>query len=359
MKKYKMNKKSIILFLSINLIHVGFAQELDFNKQIVGVEQKAAMMDQDINEVPDLFYGISPQNYLSRLKAMDINLISIPIGREGQNATVEFIKGLKKAGGNEFLSIIISNRKWNLNKEKNRKQWATDIAITFNAIKNAGLEDMVKGCRFDENDPQKGKPSNATQWEERFNNILDSIDRLNLKTDNAFTTRTILMHGEGYGANFKGVHEAHKRNDFENKMKRRCANYGFTFKLFDYGKLAKGNTSSMEEWEKHFINHCGLDELALIKKPVIFIGNAGDGLFPGSLDPEFKLPKERRWYMSPRALLKIFKDNEWKNFAFGPFFAPAGKKTKTALHYAKKGKIIPRKIQLKEWNIWKDTVTAK
>ena len=279
----------IMIALSVIAISPCWAQPLDFNRQLVGVEQKAAKEDQDIEEVADLFYGISPEHFFAKLKEVGVNVITVPISRAGQASTVAFLKGLEGVKGDQVLSVVISHRKWSLDREKQREDWAVAMAKTYNAIDAAGLGDMVAACRFDENDPLKGAASTSSQWEERFENILDALDRLNQKTNNAFKDKSVLMHGEGYGPNFKGVYKAHMNSDFEVKMRARCVNYGFTFKLFDYGAPVSGQSSSMAEWEQHFRDHCGLDELKKLKKPVLFVGNAGDGLFPRSLDSGFEL----------------------------------------------------------------------
>ncbi|NWK54549.1 hypothetical protein HW115_02930 [Verrucomicrobiaceae bacterium N1E253] len=333
------------------------AKPLDFNQPIVGVEQKAAKEDQGIHEVPDLFYGIAAKEYVVRLKDMGVNMITVPISREGQDPLVAFLKGIKDEQGDRFLSIVISHRKWSLDRESQRESWATAVAKTYNAIDDAGLGGMVKACRFDENDPLRGKASTADQWQVHFDAILDAMDRLNQKTNNAFKSKTVLMHGEGLGANFKGVHKAHVQSGFDQKMRERCINYGFTFKLFDQGEPPNGKSSDIREWEQHFRGHCGLDELSQLNQPVLFVGNAGDGLFPRSLDKEFKLRGANQWYFAPRALLKIFKEYQWSHFAFGPFLVKSDKGGRTYLHTVENGKIVERSEQLEDWKRWKDAVS--
>lgn len=347
---------AIMIAISVVAMTPCFSKPLDFGRQLVGVEQKAAMEDQDINEVSDLFYGVQPEHFLARLKELEVNLITVPISRAGQAPTVAFLKGLKEVKGDQILSIVISHRKWSLDRARQREDWAVAIAKTFNAINDAGLSEMVAGCRFDENDPLKGAASTSAQWRERFENILDALDRLNQKTHDAFKKRSVLIHGEGYGSNFKGIYEAYLKSDFESKMRERCENYGFTFKLFDYGLPASGKNSSEREWEQHFRVHCGLDELEKLKNPVLFVGNAGDGLFPRSLDPAFEPKGTDQWYLAPRALLKIFKDKHWQHFAFGPFLIRSEKVGRTYLHSVQNTAIVAQPAQIKDWEFWRDSV---
>ena len=102
-----------------------------------------------------------------------------------------------------------------------------------------------------------------------------------------------------------------------------------------------------------------MNELKKLKKPVLFVGNAGDGLFPRSLDPDFALKGENQWYLEPRALLKVFKENQWQHFAFGPFLVKSKKVGRTYLHSVQNGKIVDRSEPMKDWEIWRDSVAQK
>jgi hypothetical protein len=262
---------------------------------------------------------------------------------------------LLKCNGGASLAIVISDRKWGLDEENNRQSWAEGIAECFRAMEAVGCADMVKACRFDENDPLNGKSSTVTQWTERFNNIVQAMDILNKLTDDAFTRRTVLMHGEGYGSNFRGIREAHADSDFEAQMATRCANYGFTFKHFDTGEPAGGKHASMAEWEAHFRNHCGLDEFAAFGKPLVFVGNAGDGLFPNSLVNPPSPPKP--WCNQVIALHRIFRAHGWHHFAFGPMIQPSDDKGRTVLHHANGTQLVNRKTQISDWLAWRNGVT--
>jgi hypothetical protein len=327
---------------------------LDFSRQIIGVEQKAAKVDQGVPVIPDMTFGVPAPVIVERMKAMGVNLMTIPISRDDSRPTAEYVKRLKSNGG-ASLAIVISDRKWGLDREKNRREWAEGIATCFHALEAAGCADMVKACRFDENDPLKGEPSTAPQWTERFNNIVQSMDLLNELTDGAFKRRTVLMHGEGYGSNFKGIREAHVDSDFEARMATRCSNYAFTFKHFDTGEPADGKYASTEEWEAHFRNHSGLDEFAELGKPLMFVGNAGDGLFPNSL---VQVPSPPRpWCNQIAALQRIFQQHGWHHFAFGPMIQPSDDKGRTVLHHAHGTRLANRGTQLSDWLAWREGVT--
>ncbi len=68
---------------------------------------------------------------------------------------------------------------------------------------------------------------------------------------------------------------------------------------------------------------------------------------------------ENRWYLAPRALLEIFKDNQWQHFAFGPFVVKSEKVGRTYLHSVQNGAIVARPQQIKDWELWKDAVAQK
>ncbi len=326
---------------------------LDFSQRIIGVQQKAALREPKIPVVPDLSYGVPPSVIARRMRAMGVNLVMIQVSHGDQQPVVQFVQGLKENAGGA-LSIVLSDWKWHLDQAAKREELARDLATCYTALAEAGLDDMVKGCHFGENDPLDGKPSTAGQWTKRFDHIVDLAGRLNDKTGQAFTSRSILIHGEGSGAHFKGILAAHAAADFEERMLRKCRNYAFAFQLLDAGVPGPG--SSVVQWQAHFNDHCGLDEFTRLGQAIVFVGSTGDGLIPRSLEPGFR--PEDGWNNQVRALRKVFRDTKRLHFLFGPMLRNACTcdRAKPVLHHASGNKLILRDQQISDWSAWKNGV---
>jgi hypothetical protein len=179
---------------------------------------------------------------------------------------------------------------------------------------------------------------------------------LNGKTDEAFKGRTILIHGEGGGANFKGISAAHRKADFDRRMRQQCANYAFAFELLDMGTPSQGADASVEQWEAHFKSYCGLEEWTGLDKPLVFVGGKDGGLLPRSLEPGFQ--PEDGWNNKVLAIRNVFRESSWSHFVFGPMI---GKKcncdgAQPVLHHADGEKLQGQEPQLLDWNAWKSGV---
>jgi hypothetical protein len=330
---------------------------LDFGQRVIGVEQMAATINPAEAKVPDLTYGIPPETYVKRMETMGVSLVMIRVSKVDQQPLVKFVQELKENGG-DSLAIILSDSLPHMEKTNRRKELAENLAKSFNALEKNGLGDLVKGCHLGENDLLNGQPSTSEQWEERFDQVLDVLTQLNDKTKEAFKERTILIHGEGGGANFKGISEAYGKADFDQLMKQRCANYAFAFELLDMGAPPQGVGASIEQWEAHLRNHCGLEEWTGLGKPLVFMGGVGGGLLPRSLEPGFQ--PEDGWNRKVLAIRNVFRESGWTHFIFGPMVGKSCKceLARPVLHHADGEKLQGQEPQLFDWNAWKRGVLA-
>jgi len=270
---------------------------------------------------------------------------------------VKFVQELKENGG-DSLAVILSDSLPHIERTNRRKELAENLAKSFNALQENGLGDLVMGCHLGENDLLNGQPSTSEQWEERFDQVLDLLSQLNGLTDKAFEGRTILIHGEGGGANFKGISAAHRKADFDQRMRQQCANYAFAFELLDMGAPPQGAGASVEQWEAHFKNHCGLGEWTGLNKPLVFVGGGDGGLLPGSLKSGFQ--PEDGSNNKVFAIRNVFRESRWTHFIFGPMVR---KKcncdgARPVLHLAVEGKLQGQEPQLFDWNEWKTGILA-
>ncbi len=330
---------------------------LDFGKRIIGVQQMAVTREPNEPAVPDLTYQVPAEVIVKRMETMGVSLVMIRVSKIDQKPLVQFVQELKENGG-DSLAIILSDSLPNMERTNRRKELAENLAKSFNALEENGLDDLVMGCHLGENDLLNGQPSTSEQWEERFDQLLDLLSQLNGKTNEALKARTILIHGEGGGANFKGISEAYRRADFDQRMGKQCANYAFAFELLDMGTPSQGAGASIEQWEAHFKNHCGLGEWSGMDKPLVFVGGGDGGLLPRSLEPGFQ--PEDGWNRKVFAIRNVFRESSWSHFIFGPM---VGKNCKCngaqpVLHHAVGGKLQGQEPQLLDWNGWKDGVLA-
>jgi hypothetical protein len=285
------------------------------------------------------------------MEVMGVSLVMIRISKVDQNPLVDFVRALKENGGGS-LAIILSDSLPHMERPNRRKELAENLAKSFNALEENGLSDLVKGCHLGKNDLLNGQPSTSKQWQERFDQVLNLLSQLNDKTDEAFKMRTVLIHGEGGGANFKGIREAYRMADFDNPMRQQCANYAFAFQLLDMGAPSQRDEASIEQWENHFRNHCGLEEWTGLNKPLVFVGAAGRGLLPRSLEPGFQ--PEDGWNKKVFALRNVFRKSEWTHFIFGPMIGKVCKceGARPVLHQADGGKLKRQEPQLFDWKAW-------
>jgi hypothetical protein len=330
---------------------------LDFGQRVIGVEQMAVTREPNEPAVPDLTYQVPAEVIVKRMETMAVSLVMIRVSKIDQKPLVKFVQELKENGG-DSLAIILSDSLPNMERTNRRKELAENLAKSFNALEENGLDDLVMGCHLGENDLLNGQPSTSEQWEERFDQVLDLLSQLNGKTNEAFKARTILIHGEGGGANFKGISEAYRRADFDQRMGKQCANYAFAFELLDMGTPSQGAGASIEQWEAHFKNHCGLGEWSGMDKPLVFVGGGDGGLLPRSLEPGFQ--PEDGSNKKVFAIRNVFRESSWSHFIFGPM---VGKNCKCngaqpVLHHAVGGKLQGQEPQLLDWNGWKDGVLA-
>jgi hypothetical protein len=334
---------------------VQYLTSLDFGQRIIGVQQMAATIGPNEPAVPDLTYQVPAAVIVKRMEAMGVSLVMIRVSQIDQNPLVKFVQKLKENEGGS-LAIILSDSLPHIERTNRRKELAGNLAKSFNALKENGLGDLVKGCHLGKNDLLNGRPSTSEQWEERFAQVLDLLTQLNGLTKEAFKGRTILIHGEGGGANFKGVSEAYGKADFDQLMGQQCANYAFAFELMDMGAPPQGAGASVEQWEAHFKNHCGLGEWSGLDKPLVFVGGGDGGLLPRSLEPGFQ--PEDGSNNQVFAIRNVFRESSWSHFIFGPMVR---KKcncdgARPVLHHAVEGKLKGQEPQLFDWNGWKDGV---
>ena len=125
---------------------------------------------------------------------------------------------------------------------------------------------MVVGCAFDENRPLNDSQSSQQLWVDYHTAIPKAMDKLNSKTDNAFKTRTVLIHGKGYGSQFLGVKASEEITGFKKAMQSRCANYGYNFKYFQAGMPEQ---KTLEGWKDHFKTYCSFKEVAECGVPMV------------------------------------------------------------------------------------------
>lgn len=308
--------------------------------------------DQGIEIFPDMMFGVSPVDVVNELKSMKVNALRIPVSKPMNSnkaaILVNFVRDIHDNGGAQ-MAIILSQRKWDLYKISQQEDWANDIAYAYHALDSAGYGSMVKGAVFDENRSLGGGQSNQALWDERHNGILASLDLLNNITNKAFKKRTVFIHGKGYGSQFLGVKASSEATNFAEKMKSRSANYAYTFKYFEAGLP---NDISFSGWRSHYLNYCKLSEVSELGVPLVFVGDAGDGLRPNSFVPNTNPYGGSGQYVIS-ALAGIFKDYGWSGFSIGPFVRE-GSLGQTVLYSAAGGFLNERTAQTDSWWNWYD-----
>ncbi|MCG8578670.1 MAG: T9SS type A sorting domain-containing protein [Bacteroidales bacterium] len=327
---------------------------------IVSVEFKTGAADQGIDYFPDLLFGVSGADVMEQLDYMGVNTLRIPVStpmtQTVADILVSFIQDIYQNGGHD-LSILLSQRKWDLYKTTQQEDWANDIASAFNAIEEAGYGNMVKGCIFDENRALNGSQSSIALWNERHNGVLEALDLLNAKTNNAFKARTVFIHGKGYGSQFLGVKASSDQLSFPAKMALRCTNYAYNFKYFQVGDPSD---KSLSGWISHFKNYCCIKEVKELGIPMLFVGDAGDGLRPNSFIVN-KNPYGGPGQHVIKALRDVFKEYEWSGFSIGPFVREGASQDlgQTTSFAANDGVLSERLGQTDSWWTWYNTTRSE
>ena len=321
---------------------------------MIGVELKSGREDKGIPYYDDIAFGIKGKVLVKMLRNLNVNNVRVPImtkirPEKRADVIVKFIKKIYDGGGND-IEIILSVRKYNLIVKKQQKSWSEDVAYVFNELKKAKLDHMVVGCSFDENAQLKDKQSTKFMWDKRHQGVLESMDRLNKLTGDAFKTRTVFIHGKGLGSQFRGVKASSDSMDFPKQMKKRAANYCYNFKFFATGFPKE---VSIKGWEDQLMNYCGLKEVVQLGVPLIYVGDAGDGIRGTGFDPNTTIYSKCGPNIMP-ALVKVFSENGWTGFSIGVFFATNATMARTCLYEVKDGKAIPMKEPLKCWKIWEE-----
>ena len=324
--------------------------------KIIGVELKSGKEDRGVKYYEDMSFGIDGETLVGLLKKMHVNNIRIPIMTnilpdKRADVIVDFLRKIQDGGGQD-IDIILSVRRWNMDLEKQQKSWSEDLAYVFNSIKDAGLDDMVVGCSFDENGDLREKQSNKDLWDKRHAGILLSMDKLNKLTRDAFKSRTVFIHGKGLGAQFKGVKASSDSIEFADKMKLRCANYCYNFKFFRTGFP---EDSSVQGWIDQLYNYCGLKEVVALGVPLIFVGDSGDGI-RGNAFKSNTCVYDRCGPNIVHALSQVFAESRWTGFSFGVFFGDGKPLGRTILYRADNNKAQPQAAQIAVWKIWKENM---
>ena len=155
------------------------------------------------------------------------------------------------------------------------------------------------------------------------------------------------------GSQFRGVKASSEALGFPQELQKQAANYCYNFKFFQTGFP---EDKSKEGWMKFLNDYCALQEVAQLGVPLLFVGDAGDGIKGRAFEPDNKVyGKCGPWAI--HALKQVFSDNGWTGFSFGPFLEEAKAKGATVLHKSKKGEIVPESKQLISWQYWRDKVS--
>lgn len=343
---------AILLFVFISLALQGQINP----SSIVSVEFKTGAQDQGIDLFPDLMFGVAPKTVVDELLKMQVNTIRVPVSKpmtaEKNAVLITFVKNLYDNGG-EHLAILLSQRKWNLIKVSQQEDWAKDISIAFNALDSAGYGAMVKGCIFDENAALNGDQSSEQLWNERHQGVLGAMDLLNAATNNAFKSRTVFIHGKGYGSQFLGVKASSNVLNFPAEIALRCANYAYNFKYFQVGSPSD---KSLTGWQSHYVDYCKLSEVKDLGVELVFVGDSGDGLRANSFT-DGKNPYGGPGQYVIKALRDVFVYYGWAGFSIGPFIREGLSQDlgATVLFAANDGILTERTAQTQEWWTWYET----
>lgn len=323
---------------------------------IIGVEFKSGKEDQGVDYFEDMSLGVNANDLIRRFKELGVNNIRIPIMTkiypdQRADIIVDFLRKLNDEGTD--VKVILSVRKWSLHKEKQWQSWSRDTAYVYNAIQAAGLESMIMGCSFDENGNLRDQQSSKILWDHRHNGILIALKDLNKKTNGAFKSRTVFIHGKGMGAQFKGVYLSSKATQFNEKMMSLCKAYSYNFKFFQTGFPEDISVTGWKDWLN---TYCALDEVKKLGVPLMFVGDSGDGIRGGAFEVNTKVYGK----CGPNvmvALKELFAENNWRDFSFGVFVTSPKKLGKTSLHkIPSTGRLISLKEQLDCWMVWRQTM---
>lgn len=340
------------LSIIIGLLSLSLVTKAQIDPQtIVGISTKVGVEDQGVGYYDDMSFGVSGNDMMYEIRRLGVKVLSLPgsdklIEDDAKEKFISYYRKLREAGGTD-LKVFISQRKWDVHVESQQESWAAFVAYIYEAFKAEGWEDMIVGCIFDENRRLWGEQSSKALWDDRHNGVLGALDRLNAKTNDAFKTRTVLIHGKGYGSQFLGVKASSDALDFPAEMTKRCYNYAYNFKFFeatprdDDNNIIQPETLTLEAWKDHFINYCAFKEVKDLGVPMVFLGDSGEGIRAKSFTSN-TYGKPGQYVIS--ALRDVFYEYRWSGMIFGPFFVEKmeGQKSigRTLLYEAVDGKLI-------------------
>jgi hypothetical protein len=301
-------------------------RDLDFSRQLVGVEQPARTNTEAV--VRDLAHAVPGSVIAEQLNRMAVNLLIIPVSGVDQEPLLRFASDLREAGSDS--AIVLS--------AVDADTWAAEVAAAYLALADAGLTSLVRGCQLRE------LPSSDGDWGAHIERVTEHMGRLNAATESAFASRSLLLPGPG--KSFRGAVAAFRDEQLESKLYAHCASFVFTF------NTATVHARDIENWESYFQSRVGLAEFATLGEPMLYVGDNG-GFNP-------KPPTDSQWGQKHVALRRLFRRNGWSHFAFGPLlFRPcqcaAGR---SVLYKPASGKMQVRTEPLANWNAWKTGVTT-
>lgn len=347
------NKIFFLLIILCNVGNLSFAQNID-PQSMVSVECKTGQEDRGVPIFTDMSFGVSGDSLIHFFKDLNINTIRIPLvkavfDQKRADLVIDFLQKINGAGGS-YIKIILDQRKWNLEQETKQQEWANHIGYVYNAIKEAGLDSMVVGCMFDENAPLEGEQSTEELWIAHLTGVLGAMSKLNEITNNAFKSRTVFIHGKGYGSQFYGVKAAIKSINFNTLIKAQCANYAFDFKYFQAGEPTD---KTLEGWRNHYKTYCAFQEVKDLDIPMIFVGDAGDGLRANSFI-QGKNPYGSVGQYVIRALRDIFVEYGWSGLSFGTCFIDSTSTTegRTVLTTVTNSQLTLNVDVVDSWETW-------
>jgi hypothetical protein len=104
---------------------------------------------------------------------------------------------------------------------------------------------------------------------------------------------------------------------------------------------------------KFLYSYCGFDEVRDLAVPLLFVGDAGDGIKGSAFEEQTKV-YGKCGPVVMYALKQVFSNNGWTGFSFGPFLEEAKAKGATLLHKSQNGKMAPEPKQIISWEYWRD-----
>jgi len=329
---------------------------------IIGVEFKTGHPGQDAPAFETMSFGVPYTRFVQELMALGVNTLRIPAAGMDQLQRVSvlqrFLQGLVDHGFVDF-GIVLSQKGWHLHRPANQEALSDAFANAYRALAQIGLDDRILGVMFGENEPLKGLQSDKQQWDKRHMSVLKTMAMVNTKTDGFFTSRAVYILGRGHGSQFTGVKASSDFLGFHRQIRDYAANHVYSYKLFQEGKPS---SLSLDSWRAHFRRYDGLDEVTQLAVPIIFVGDASDGLRGGSF-VEGKSPYGggAGQYVI-KALRDVFLTNKWTGFALGPFLVdPAVEKVgRTTLFVTNGGDDwLPQEETIAAFMTWRDSTRSE